>query len=223
MRMPRGAFAWAIEDVFSFFPIKAEYDHVYLRGAFSGLRSEVVKLGCAPPVFAASSLFGPTSDVIVPKDPVASRRCLTVNVLPLDSATSAVFSWLPAHQEFADCKLSGLRSLTDCETSPALDLKRSDQELREFCNEAVALRVIPTRATVRDSVVLHRGHRCPGKRQRLARPGCLCSRVTSGWQFAALQAQKIYLLCARRFAMHSARVPGWRRLLATPSSGGPTR
>jgi len=108
-------FAWAIEDVFSFFPIKAEYDHLYLRSAFSGLRSEVVTLGCAPPVFAASSLFGPTSDVVVPKDPVASRRCLTVNVLPLDSATSVVFSWLPAHQEFADRKLRSLRSLADCE------------------------------------------------------------------------------------------------------------
>ncbi len=109
-------FTWAFEDVWSFFPVKVEYDRIYLRGGFSELRSQIVELGCAPPVFAASSLFGPATDAVDPKDPVASRRCLTVNVLPLDSATSVVFSWLPAHQEFADSKLSSLRSLADCET-----------------------------------------------------------------------------------------------------------
>lgn len=108
-------FAWAFEDVWSFFPVKVEYDRIYLRGSFSELRSQIVKLECAPPVFAANSLFGPATNTVDPKDPVASRRCLTVNVLPLDSATSVVFSWLPAHQQFAEGKLSGFLSLNECE------------------------------------------------------------------------------------------------------------
>ena len=108
-------FAWAFEDAWSFFPVKVEYDRIYLRQAFSDLRSRVVELACAPPVFAANSLFGPSEDRVDPKDPVASRRCLTVNVLPLVSGTSVVFSWLPAHQGFAERKLSGLLSLNACE------------------------------------------------------------------------------------------------------------
>jgi hypothetical protein len=88
-----------------------------------GEDSEAVD-GCAPKRKAPANLrslrAGACHDsnctpTVFDLDPVASRRCLTVNVVPLDSATSVVFSWLPAHQEFADRKLSSLRSLADCE------------------------------------------------------------------------------------------------------------
>jgi hypothetical protein len=108
-------FAWAVEDVWSFFPVKVEYDRIYLRQAFADLRSEILELRCAPPVIAANSLLGPSEDRVDPKDPVASRRCLTVNVLPVGAHTSVIFSWLPAHQEFAEKKLGSLLSLDTCE------------------------------------------------------------------------------------------------------------
>lgn len=108
-------FAHAIEDGWSFFAVKSEYDLLFLSGRFAEVRTEVRVLDCAPPVLAASSLFGPIADVVIPGDPVASRRCMTVNVLPHGQATALVFTWLPAHAEFADSKLKCLRSLRKCE------------------------------------------------------------------------------------------------------------
>jgi hypothetical protein len=106
------AFASALEDAHSFAQVKWEYDRLFLSGETANVCSQIVALDLAPPVLAVSSLFGPSEDTFDASDPVSSRRCVAYSVLPFETRTVAIFTWLPQHQHFAEAQLNRLLTAT---------------------------------------------------------------------------------------------------------------